>query len=140
MSLKFIYMKLLGLFMTVVGFAYCLTSFYNFFDVLLGEKLISQNVNILIASIGLFFPLFVFIFGVYFYFYADVLTDKSSKLTLIGTITLSIISIIKILLGTKLFSRLGELSYLIEFIHPSFGYVILLISFLLIYGKFVYKY
>ena len=71
MKSRFIYMKFLGLLLVVIGFSYSITSFYNFFSYIFDSKIFSENLNIIVSSIGLLFPLTVFVFGVYFYFYTD---------------------------------------------------------------------
>lgn len=135
MSIKFLYMKLVGLLMVVVGFTYSLTSFYNFFDVIFGNKIMVESANIYIMSIGLIFPLFIFIYGIFFYFYADIYKDKSSKLVFILSIITFIIGISKLVLYNKIIP-----SYLMEFTHISFAYCVLILSIMLIYGKLKYKY
>lgn len=135
MSIKFLYMKLVGLLMVIIGFTYSLTSFYNFFDVIFGHKIVVESANIYVMSIGLIFPLFIFVFGVFFYFYADIYNEKPSKLVFILSIITMIIGIIKILIYIKIIPL-----YLMEFIHISFAYCILILSIMLIYGKLKYKY
>ena len=141
MTAKFLYMKLLGLMSVTFGFGYCLTSFYNFFDVVLGNGLVDANANLYIMSLGLIFPLFIFIFGVFFYFYADVYHDKKSNAILISTIIVTMIGILKLLLfNDKVVKILWFVKDLMGFIHISFAYVVLIISILLIYGRLKYKY
>ena len=141
MDLKFWYMKALGFLMVVVGFMYSLTSLYNFFDAAFGEKILVEGVSVWIMSIGLLFPIFLFVLGVYFYFYADLFNDKPSKWVLICIMITFILSIVNISITIKEVQNiLGDFSYLTEFVHYSFGYVLLLISTLLIFGKKKYHY
>ncbi len=126
---KFIYMKLLGLMMVILGFSYCLTSFYNFYDYLFGDLVIA-NASIYIMAIGLMFPLFTFIFGIYFYFYSDKFFAEINPFIFISGISLFIIGII------RLFINHG----IMQFLHFSFGYVLIILSSLLVYGCFTYKY
>lgn len=126
---KFFYMKVLGLFMVIIGFSYCLTSFYNFYDYIFGVNHIA-NSSILIMAIGLIFPLFTFVFGIYFYFYTDKDFGSINPFILASGISLLIYGI------SRLFINNG----IMEFIHISFGYVIILLSGLLIYGCFRFKY
>ena len=57
---KYLYMKLLGLFIVIFGFSYCMTSFYNFYDYIFGVRTIA-NSNIYIMALGLIFPLYTFV-------------------------------------------------------------------------------
>lgn len=132
---KFLYMKLLGFLTAIIGFSYSLTSFYNFFEVVFGQRALMNGVNIWISGIGLLFPLFVFILGVFFYFYADVFSEKKNKAIFISIILSVIISAICII-----FSNINALNNVMEFVHFSFGYVLLLLNVFFLYGKYKYKY
>ena len=50
MNIKMLYMKLVGFVMVVTGFAYSLTSFYNFWSYLFGE-IVTANTNAITAII-----------------------------------------------------------------------------------------
>ena len=126
---KFLYMKILGLFMVVLGFSYCLTSFYNFYDYIFGINYIA-NGNIWIMSIGLIFPLYTFIFGVFFYFYTDRDFANINPFILSSGISLLIVGISRILISNGI----------MEFLHFTFAYVLIILSSLLIYGCFRFKY
>ena len=134
---KFVYMKLLGFFTSIIGFSFSLTCFYNFFDVIFRDKIITSGINMWISWIGLLFPLFVFIFGVFFYFYADVFVLKKNNwifYSIVLSIIISLFCIIASLIDIEL------LSDAIEFLHYSFGYVLLVLNILYLYGKCRYKY
>ena len=133
MSSKFLYMKFLGLFMVVIGFSYCLTSFYNFFDAIFGN-IVSASSNLLVTSLGLIYPLYIFIYGIFFYFYADICNDKSSKLILLSIILLSVFSILKILFD------IFSISEIFDFVHISLAYLTLIIVIMNVYGSIKYKY
>lgn len=139
MNMKFWYMKILGFLCTLIGFSYCLTSFYNLFETILGNKIIAESSNVFVMAIGLVFPLFLFIFGVFFYFYADVLGKEKNKSVLSCIIVMFMVSIINILLSIINING-GFLSDIIMLIHYSFGYVNLIISCFLLYGRIKYKY
>ena len=126
---KYAYMKLLGLILVVVGFGYSLTSFSNFYSYLFGDIEIA-NQNTFVMVIGLLFPLYMFIFGVFFYFY----TDKQFAY------------INPYVLGSGIFLLVGGLlrmfinSGIMEFIHISFGYVLIFLAILIIIGCIRFKY
>ena len=126
---KFIYMKLLGLFMVIIGFSYCLTSFHNFYAYIFGDLLIA-NANIIVMSIGLVFPLYTFIFGIYFYFYSDKFFAQINPFILISGIGMLIVGILRLFLSTGI----------MQFLHYTFGIVLIVFALLLIYGCYRYKY
>jgi len=126
---KFVYMKLLGLVLIVLGFSYCLTTFSNFFTYVYGDIGIA-DANIYIMGVGLLFPLYLFSFGIYFYFYTDREPEKINPFILISNIVLLVVGILKLFISTGI----------MQFIHISFAYVLMLCGLLLIYGVFKYKY
>ena len=126
---KFIYMKLLGLILVIAGFSYCMTSFYNFYEYIFGEVQIA-NANTLIMSLGLLFPLYTFIFGVFFYLYTDKDFSKINPVVLISGIGMSIAGIVRLIINNGI----------MEFIHISFAYVLIIMGIAIIYGCKRYKY
>ena len=126
---KFLYRKCLGLLMVIVGLSYCFTSFYNFYAYLFGDLVIA-NANIYLMGLGLTFPLFIFIFGIFFYLYED----KE-----FGSINPFIISTSIMLLAIGILRLFTDLIIMI-FIHYTFGIVAILIALLLFLGCIRYKY
>ena len=124
---KFAYMKLVGLIMVVLGFSYCMTSFSNFYAYLFGDIIIA-NANVYIMAIGLVFPLYMFIFGVFFYFYTDKRFAEINPIILI--IGMFVVGILRMIVSNGI----------MQFIHLSFGFVSMLFGLLLIYGCLRYKY
>lgn len=126
---KYIYMKLLGLILVILGFSYSITSFSNFYAYLFGVIEIA-NANIYIMGIGLVFPLYVFIFGIYFYFYTDKQFANINPFILITGLGMLIVGILRLIINNGI----------MEFIHISFAYVLITLGLLLIYGCLRYKY
>lgn len=140
MTARFLYMKFLGLLLVIVGFSYCLTSFYNFYDYIFSSNVIN-GFNITIMCLGLLIPLFVLIFGIYFYFYADKNRVKINKFIMISILILLASGVLKIFFSHVLINKyLFFIAQMMNFIHLSYGYVILILSIMLIYGCFKYKY
>ena len=132
MKSRYIYMKVLGLLLVIVGFSYSLTSFNNFFSYIFETKIFSENLNIYLMS--------MFVYGVYFYFYTDFNITKISKLIFGYNLFLLVISaIIAIFNGINL---LAESSFfqLFEFIHYTFSYFAFFLSIMGLYGCFKYKF
>ena len=140
MKSRFLYMKLLGLLLVIVGFSFSLTSFNNFFSFVFKTRIFAENLNIYLMSIGLVIPLYLFIFGVYFYFYSDFNITKISKFLFISFLLLLIVSIF--ILIFKTFSPLKNvfIVQIFEFIHISLSPCVLLLSLMGLYGCFKYKY
>lgn len=138
MKSRFLYMKLLGLVLVVIGFSYSLTSFNNFFSFIFKTRIWEENINILFASLGLIIPLYIFIYGIYFYFYTDFNITKINKFIFISNIAFFIIGILMILINELNFNFI--VFQIFEFIHKSLSYLLILISVFGTYGCFKYKY
>ena len=126
---KYFYMKILGLFLVIAGFSYSMTSFYNFYDYIFGDLVIA-NANIYIMSLGLVFPLYMFIFGVFFYFYTDKFFAKINPFIFTSGVAMMIVGI----------SRLIVSNGIMQFIHFSFSFVTIVLAGLLIFGCLRFKY
>ena len=126
---KFIYMKLVGLFLVIVGFSYCLTSFSNFYAYLYGDIVIA-NANIVLMTSGLLFPLYMFIFGVFFYLYTDKQFAYLNPFILSSGIGMIIVGLLRLIINNGI----------MEFIHISFGGVAIVFGILLAYGCLRFKY
>ena len=138
MKNRFLYMKFLGLLLVLIGFSYSITSFNNFFAYIFDSKIFATNLNGYVMSIGLIIPLFVFIYGVYFYFYTDFNITKISKLIFCTNLFLLVISAIMIIF--KDFNTVFLPFQVFEFIHVSFAYCMIILSLMGIYGCFKYKF
>ena len=126
---KYIYMKLVGLILVILGFSYSITSFSSLFAYLYGDITIA-NANIYIMSIGLIIPLYMFVFGVYFYFYIDKEFASINPFVLISGISMLIMGIVRLFINNGI----------MQFIHISFATVLIVSSLLLIFGCIRYKY
>ena len=126
---KYIYMKLVGLILVILGFSYSLTTFSSFYAYIFGDIEIA-NANIYLMSIGLIFPLYVFIFGIYFYFYKDKEFANINPFILTSGISMFFIGILRLFISNKI----------MQFIHISFAYVLIVSGLLLIYGCLRYRY
>ena len=126
---KFLYMKIIGLLIVVSGFSYCLTSFYNFYDYLFGDLVIA-NANIYLMLCGLVIPLYIFIFGIYFYFYSDKFFAKINPFIFVTGIWMFGVGILRIFINNGI----------MQFLHFSFSYVSIILAISIIYGCLRYKY
>ena len=126
---KFIYMKVLGLLLVIVGFSYSLTSFSNFYGYLFGDITVA-NGNVIIMGLGLLFPLYTFIFGIYFYFYSDKFFANINPFILSTAISMFIVGLVRIFVSNGI----------MEFIHYTFVIPMIILSVLLVYGCVRYRY
>ena len=140
MRSRYIYMKFLGLLLVLVGFSYSITSFNNFFSYIFKTRIFDENLNILFMSLGLFVPLFTFIFGIYFYFYTDFNITKINKFLFISYIGLLIIGFSMLYVNSFNSHTNFLILQIFEFVHISFAPVIILLASLGLYGCHRYKY
>ena len=126
---KYIYMKLVGFILVILGFSYCLTSFSNFYAYLFGDIQIA-NANIYLMTMGLLFPLYMFLFGVFFYFYTDRQFAYINPFVLSSGIVMLVWGILRIFLSRGL----------MQFIHFSFSFISILMGLLIVIGCLRFKY
>ena len=140
MMVRFIYMKFVGFLFVILGFSYSMTSFYNFYEYIFGEIVIA-NSNIFVMILGLIIPLYMLIFGLYFYFYADTNITKINKFIFTSSLVFIIIGIIFIILkNDAIYKVLFFMAQSVEFLHVSLGYILLGLGGSTMYGCFRYKY
>ena len=140
MKSRFLYMKFLGLLFVLVGFSYSITSFNNFFGYIFDYKIFVENLNIYVMTIGLILPLYVFIYGIYFYFYTDFNITKINIFILLSNLSLLVIGAwMAIFTKTSGYFDFWFLQ-IFAFIHPTFAYCLVFLSLMGIYGCFKYKF
>ena len=140
MNSRFFYMKFIGLLLVIIGFSYSITSFNNFFSFIFKTKIFNENLNIYMMSIGLIIPLYVFIFGVYFYFYTDFNITKISKFIFISYLLMLISSIFIFIIKEIFLINNLFIFQIFEFIHISLSPCLIVMSLLGLYGCIRYKY
>jgi len=140
MMVRYIYMKFVGFLVVILGFSYSMTSFYNFYDYIFGKIVIASS-NIFVMSLGLVLPLYMLVFGLYFYFYADTNITKINKFIISSSIFFIIVGIIIIILKTNMvYKNLFFIAQISEFLHFSLGYVLLVLGISIMLGCIKYKY
>jgi len=140
MKNRFLYMKFLGLLLVIVGFSYSITGFNNFFSYIFKTRIFAENLNIYIMSMGLIIPLFVFVYGVYFYFYTDFNIVKINKFIFISNIIFFIISLLMLMINNLNIFKNILFFQIFNFLHISLALCLLVLSLMGIYGCFKYKY
>ena len=139
MTLRYLYMKFTGLLAVVIGFSYSLTSFNNFFSFIFKTRIFPENYNIFFVSVGLIIPLYLFVYGVYFYFYSDFNITKINKFIFVTNIMYIIVGFV--MLAFKYLYKNGFVIFqFFEFLHISLVACLVFLGILGIYGCFKYKY
>ena len=134
------YILYLGLLLVIVGFSYSITSFNNFFSFIFKTRIFSENLNIYLMSIGLIVPLYVFVYGVYFYFYTDFNIVKINRFIFISNLLFFIFGVLIILFKELYVLNNVLILQIFEFIHISMAPCLIILSLLGIFGCFKYKY
>ena len=134
---RYLFMKFLGLLLIIVGFSYSITSFNNLFSYIFKTKIFSENLNVYIMSIGLIVPLYLFLFGVYFYFYTDYNINKINKFIFVSNVIFLIFGISILVLNDI---NILKINQIFNFVHISLGYVLIILSLIGTYGCVKYKY
>ena len=140
MNSKYLFMKFLGLLLVIVGFSYSITSFNNFFSFIFKTRIFNENLNIYLMSIGLIVPLYVFVYGVYFYFYTDFNLVKVNKFIFISNIMFFITSLVMLTFKELYTLNNVFIFQIFEFIHVSMVPCLLALALLGLFGCFKYKY
>lgn len=138
MSSKSLYMKFVSLLFIIIGFGYCLTSFYNLISYLTSGVVIASN-SIYLMAIGLFVPIMIFAFGLYFYFYNDEDREKINKFLIIVSVFMLLVGIFLAVISIG-FNISNVSLQVMEFLHKSIGYALVSLSIILIYGIIKYKF
>lgn len=137
---RYIYIKFIGFLLVILGFSYSMTSFYNFYDYVFGEIVIASS-NIFIMSLGLLIPLYMLVFGIYFYFYADMNITKINKFIISSSIFFIIVGITSVILQNSIvYNNLFMIAQITEFLHISLGYVLVILGISIMIGCIKYKY
>ena len=92
------------------------------------------------TSIGLIVPLYIFVYGVYFYFYTDFNITKINKFIFISNLLFFIVSILIIIFKELYIINNVFIFQIFEFIHISIVPCLLVLSILGLIGCFKYKY
>ena len=102
MTARYLYIKFTGFLLVILGLSYSITSFYNMFSYIYGNVIVHGS-NIVLMILGTIIPLFIFIFGIFYFMYTDNNIAKINK-------KIFICSIIMIAFG--IFVLLFKINYL----------------------------
>ena len=139
MTARYLYIKFTGFLLVLIGLSYSITSLYNMFNYLYGNVTIGGS-NTFIMILGIIIPLFIFIFGIFFFMYTDYNITKINKKIFICSIIMMIFGLlILILKNNYLLSNAFSVAQLVYLIHHSLGIVSIILGLMVMYASIKYK-
>ena len=139
MTTRYLYIKFTGFLLVILGLSYSITSFVNMFSYLYGNVVINGS-NIFLMILGTIIPLFIFIFGIFYFMYVDDNITKINKKILICSIIMIILGILVLVFKMSyLVLHAFTISQIFYFLHFSLGYVSIVLGGMVIYSCLKYK-
>ena len=139
MTARYLYIKFTGFLLVILGLSYSITSFVNMFSYLYGNVVINGS-NTFLMILGTIIPLFIFIFGIFYFMYVDDNITKINKKILICSIIMIILGILVLVFKTSyLVLHAFTISQIFYFLHFSLGYVSIVLGGMVIYSCLKYK-
>ena len=139
MTARYLFIKFTGFLLVILGLSYSITSFYNMFSYLYGNVVINNSSTVVMIA-GTVIPLFMFIFGIFYFMYTDYNIAKMNKIIFICSIIMMVFGIIVLLFNIKYFmNHIFAVSQIVYFIHYSFGYVSIVLGLMVMYTCIKYK-
>lgn len=139
MTARYLFIKFTGFLLVILGLSYSITSFYNMFSYLYGNVVIN-NSNTIVMIIGTIIPLFMMIFGIFYFMYTDYNITKINKKIFVCSIIMIVFGIIVLLFKIKyLVVHMFAISQIAYFLHFSLGYVSIVLGLMTLYSCLKYK-
>jgi hypothetical protein len=139
MTARYLYIKFTGFLLVILGLSYSITSFVNMFSYLYGNVVINGS-NAFLMILGTIIPLFIFIFGIFYFMYVDDNITKINKKILICSIIMIILGLLVLVFKTSyLVLHAFTISQIFYFLHFSLGYVSIVLGGMVIYSCLKYK-
>ena len=139
MTARYLYIKFTGFLLVILGLSYSITSFVNMFIYLYGNVVINGS-NTFLMILGTIIPLFIFIFGIFYFMYVDDNITKINKKILICSIMMIILGILVLVFKMSyLVLHAFTISQIFYFLHFSLGYVSIVLGGMVIYSCLKYK-
>ncbi len=136
-----LYFKTIAILLIIVGLSFSITSLNKLYGVVFFNHIIYEEANLLIMSIGILFPVSMFVSGIYLYFNLDYRAKKLKILILVFSIIFTILGLFYII-GTvteyqNILKTIFQTSY---FLNETYGYISCILGLCLIYGVLNYRY
>jgi hypothetical protein len=125
--------------LVVIGLTYSITSLNKLFSYLYGDISVS-NGNVILMSTGIIIPLYIFIYGIFYFVYYDSDITRINKRMLILSFLIIIFGIIIMIFKLNYFIlNVFGISQIVYFLHPSFGYLSVILGVLSSFVCIKYK-
>lgn len=139
MTVRNLLIKFIGFLLIVIGLTYSITSLNKFFAYLYGDITVSNGHTILMA-IGIIIPLYIFIYGIFYFVYYDNDITRINKVMLNLSILIMVFGLLILLLKINyMVINLFGLSQIVYFLHPSLAYVSIVLGALSTFACIKYK-
>ena len=139
MTARYLFIKFTGFLLIILGLSYSITSFYNMFSYLYGNVIVHGS-NTFLMILGTVIPLFIFIFGIFYFMYTDDNVTKINKRILICSIIMITFGILTLIFKINyLVSHVFSISQIFYFIHFSMGFVSIILGLMVMYTCIKYK-
>lgn len=128
MTARNLLIKFTGILLVIIGLTYSITSLNNLFSYLYGDITVS-NGNVIMMSIGVIIPLYIFIYGIfYFVYYDNDITSINKNMLILSFLIIIFGIIIMIFKINYLVLNMFGISQIVYFLHPSLGYVAVILG------------
>ena len=139
MTARYLYIKFTGFLLVIVGLTYSITSLFNLFSYLFGNVSVYGS-NTFVMTLGIIMPLFMFIFGIFFFMYTDSNVTKINKKIFICSIIMMVFGLIILLFkNTFLLNHVFAVAQITYFLHISLGIMFLVLGLMVMYACIKYK-
>ena len=139
MTARYLLIKFTGFLLVILGLSYSITSFYNMFSYLYGNVVIN-NSNTVVMIAGTVIPLFMFIFGIFFFMYTDSNVTKINKKIFICSIIMMVFGLVILLFKNNyLINHAFGLAQIVYFLHFTLGIVFLVLGLMVMYACIKFK-
>ncbi len=139
MTARYLYIKFTGFLLVIVGLTYSITSLFNLFSYLFGNVSVYGS-STFVMTLGIIMPLFMFIFGIFFFMYTDSNVTKINKKIFICSIIMMVFGLIILLFKNSfLINHAFGIAQIVYFLHISLGIMFLVLGLMVMYACIKYK-
>lgn len=139
MTARYLYIKFTGFLLVILGLSFSITSFYNMFSYIYGNVVVNGS-NIILMILGTIIPLFIFIFGIFYFMYTDNNIAKINKKIFICSIIMIAMGVFILLFKINYFyNHLFTIAQITYFLHFSLGIVAIVLGAMVMYSCIKYK-
>ena len=139
MTARYLYIKFTGFLLVILGLSYSITSFVNMFSYLYGNVIVHGSSTFMMI-LGTVIPLFIFIFGIFYFMYVDDNVTKINKKIFVCSIIMMVMGLFILLFKINyLYSHMFAVAQITYFLHFSLGFVSIILGAMVMYSCIKYK-